>query len=510
MLKRLTSLRSEPVYSARTLRDLEAAAAHTLPTQTLMQRAGLAVARLVQARFPHARRIVVLAGAGNNGGDGLVAATQLQTMRRDVQILACGAPTLGDWASRLPPDAAWAWNTAQAAQVQSAVHVPAQALPEADLYVDALLGIGLKGPVRDTTAAIIHALNIQSYAPVLSIDLPSGLDADCGTAGGACVRATVTLSLLGLKPGLCTGPDAALCGELWSDDLDLPASLHASEAAPAARWIGVDHVRPLLPKLRQAAHKGERGDVVVIGGAAGMLGAALLSGRAAARLGAGRVFLGLLDTQAPAFDPVAPELMMRSPAELLRIGRKTGCIVFGPGAGVDLPARMALEQAITLPAPLLLDADGLNLLAQDTGLQTALRRRASPTVLTPHPLEAARLLATTTEQVQADRMHAARELSQRLAAWVVLKGNGTLVASPDDSLWINPTGNGLLATAGSGDVLAGAVAALISATANARTTLAAVWLHGQAADRYVALHGDAGLSAELLPGWMARCWAETS
>jgi len=513
MLKRLTgltALHSEPVYTTQVLRQLEIAAARTLPAHALMQRAGLAVARLVQARFPHARRVVVLAGAGNNGGDGLVAATHLRTMGREVEILACGAATLGDWVSRLPPDAAWAWNAAQAACVQSAVHRPDQALPEADLYVDALLGIGLTGPVRDTTAALIHALNVQTRAPVLSIDLPSGLDADCGTASGACVRATVTLSLLGLKPGLCTGPDAPLCGELWSDDLDRPASRHSAEAAPLALRIGSDHVRPLLPTLRQAAHKGERGDVLVIGGAAGMVGAALLSGRAAARLGAGRVFVGLLDEQAPAFDPVAPELMLRSRHELLRMQRQTGCVVFGPGAGGDHPARMALELAIAMPAPLVLDADGLNLLAQDLRLQDALRRRASPTVLTPHPLEAARLLGTTTEQVQGHRVQAVQDLAQRHAAWAVLKGAGTLVASPKGQLWLNSTGNGLLATAGSGDVLAGAVAALVSATANVKTTLAAVWLHGRAADRYAAFHGDAGLSAELLPDWMATTWAETS
>jgi hydroxyethylthiazole kinase-like uncharacterized protein yjeF len=474
-----------------------------------MQRAGLAVARLAQARFPHARRIVVLAGAGNNGGDGIVAATHLHALGREVQILASGAATLGDWATRLPPDAAWAWNAAQTAAVPSAAHTPPYALPEADLYLDALLGIGLTGPVRDPTAAVIEALNAQTRAPVLSVDLPSGLDADRGSYSNACVRATVTLSLLGLKPGLCTGPGAPLCGELWSDDLDLPEPPQAAISAPTVTWTGADRVRPLLPNLPRAAHKGQRGDVQIIGGAAGMTGAALLAARAAARLGAGRVFVGLLDAQAPALDLVAPELMLRTPAELLRSARKTGCVVFGPGAGIDSSARTALELALMKPAPLVLDADALNLLAQDADLRAALRQRVALTVLTPHPLEAARLLGISVEQVQADRLQAARDLAQRHGAWVVLKGAGSIMASPQRALWINSTGNGLLATAGSGDVLAGTIAALLSATNRAESILAAVWLHGGAADRYAALHGDAGLSAEQLPQWIARCWAQT-
>ncbi|MBN2691292.1 MAG: NAD(P)H-hydrate dehydratase [Burkholderiaceae bacterium] len=509
MLKRLSSQQSEPVYSTQSLREQEAAAARTLPPHTLMQSAGRAVARLVQARFPHARRIVVLAGAGNNGGDGLVAATHLHALGRDVQILACGAATLGDWAARLPPDAAWAWNAAQAAAVQSAAPTPPHALPEADLYLDALLGIGLTGPVRGPTAAVIEALNAQTRAPVLSVDLPSGLDADRGGYSNVCVRATVTLSLLGLKPGLCTGPGAPLCGELWGDDLDLPDTLQAATPAPTAIRIGADSVRPLLPNLPHAAHKGQRGDVQVIGGAAGMTGAALLAARAAARLGAGRVFVGLLDAHAPTVDLVAPELMLRTPAELLRSARKTGCVVFGPGEGIDPSARTALELALIQSAPLVLDADALNLLAQDADLRTALRQRTTLTVLTPHPLEAARLLGIPVEQVQADRLQAARDLARRHGAWVVLKGAGSVIASPQSALWINSTGNGLLATAGSGDVLAGTIAALLSATNRAQSLLAAVWLHGGAADRYAALRGDAGLSAAQLPQWIARCWAQT-
>lgn len=511
MLRRLLPHQSEPVYRTAALRAIEEMASHALPPHTLMQRAGLAVARLVQARFPHARRIVVLAGAGNNGGDGLVAATHLQDAGRDVRILACGASSLDAWLSRLPPDAAWAWGETKARQIACALQQPPlQSLPTADLYIDALLGIGLTGPVRDATAAVISALNTQTKAPVLSVDLPSGLDADRGICGNACVRAAVTLSLLGLKPGLCTGPAASLCGEVWSDDLDLP--LPPADIPPDAVWLGADHVRPLLPKLLHAAHKGERGDVVVIGGASGMTGAALLAARAAARMGAGRVFVGLLDPNAPCADPVAPELMLRPPQALLSAARKGGCLVFGPGAGTEATAGQLLALALAQPLPLVIDADGLNLLAQQarpgSDLHSLVRQRGAATVLTPHPLEAARLLGIDAVQVQRDRLQAAQNLAERYGAWVVLKGAGSVIASPRSLLWINPTGNGLLATAGSGDVLAGAIAAAIGATSTAQSLLAAVWLHGRAADLAARQHGSADFTAARLPRWMARAWAE--
>ena len=509
MLKRLSSWHSNPVYTVETLRRMETAAAGSLPPHTLMQRAGKAVARLAQARFPHARRIVVLAGTGNNGGDGLIAAVQLRQAGRDVHVLACGAASLDDWISRLPEDAAWAWGEAQAARLPCSAIPQTDALPAADLYLDALLGLGLTGPVREQTATVILALNAQIQTPVLSVDLPSGLDADRGVFHNVCVHATVTLSLLGLKPGACTGPAAPLCGELWSDDLDAVAHTATADVRHTAARLGRDMAGPLLPNLARAAHKGQRGDVRVIGGAAGMTGAALLSARAATRLGAGRVLVGLLDPHAPKVDSFAAELMLRSTNSLLDAPGARGCLLLGPGAGTDARARAALYRALAAPVPLVLDADGLNLLAAaESELHSLLQQRTAPSILTPHPLEAARLLACTVDAVQADRLQAARDLARRYAAWVVLKGRGTVISSPQLNLWINATGNGLLATAGSGDVLAGAIAALISATSNAACVPAAVWLHGRAADLFFAHHGDAGLCAADLPYWIARAWNE--
>ena len=510
MLTRIGSLHAVPVYGVEALRQIETAAAQRLPAHTLMQRAGAAVARLAQARFPHARRIVVLAGAGNNGGDGLVAAIALQRAGRDVRVLACGGETLGEWACRLPPDASWAWTEALAEQLPCSVANPDD-LPDADLYLDALLGIGLRGALRDQTARLIQKLNARTDAAVLSVDLPSGLDADTGIAHQACVRATATLSLIGLKPGLCTGPASHLCCELWLDDLDIHSGAERALPAPDATRLGADLIRPLLPDLALAAHKGKRGDVRVIGGAAGMTGAALLAGRAAALLGAGKVLVCLLDTRAPAVDMQAPELMLRPADALLEaIGDKT-CLLVGPGAGLDEASRACLARALASTAPLVLDADALNLLAANdhaSTLQAALRQRRAITVLTPHPLEAARLLESTVQAVEMDRLRAARDLAARFACWVVLKGRGTVIASPEQNVWINATGNGLLATAGSGDVLAGSVAALIAATGQASAVLAAVWLHGQAAERYAAKLGPSGMTAAHLPKWMALSWAD--
>jgi len=503
---RLSSFSSIALRNTAQLRRLEHDAAQTLPPGTLMRRAGLAVARLVQARFAHARRIAVFVGPGNNGGDGLAAALHLQRAGRDVLVLACGNTALQSWAARLPPDAAGVWQDVQARQIPCRLLSAADDLPAADLYIDALLGIGLSGPVRDPLVATVRALQTPDCPPILSVDLPSGLDADRGTSGPECVRATVTLSLLGVKPGLCTGPQAWRCGEVWHDDLGVqpPASL-----VPAARWLGADVVRAALPHLPQAAHKGRRGDVRVIGGAAGMIGAALLAARTAAHLGAGRVHVGLLAPLTAQVDAQAPELMLRPPDSLLGGSVAAGCLLFGPGAGTAAAARDALQRALADPLPLVLDADGLNLLttgSDNEELQAAVRQRTALTVLTPHPLEAARLLGTTVAAVQADRLRAACDLSTRFSAWVVLKGAGSVIASPQQELWVNSSGNGLLATAGSGDALAGAIAALLAARPHPHSVHAAVWLHGAAADAFLARRGPAGFCASALPEWMARAW----
>jgi len=326
---------------------------------------------------------------------------------------------------------------------------------------------------------------------VLALDVPSGLDGDTGRVMGVAVRATHTLSFIGGKPGLYTldGPDH--CGEVRVDDLGLRL-----DAFPGALLCEVDFRRHLQPRRRNS-HKGSYGSLAVIGGAVGMTGAALLAARAGLKLGAGRVFAGLL--QPLAVDPLQPELMFRMPEDALAQATAT---VIGPGLGASDAAVEILRRAVDAELPLLLDADALNLLAAHPVIAAHVTRRGAGTAITPHPAEAGRLLATTTEAVQGDRVAAALELARRLNASVALKGCGTVVAHPDGIWRINTSGNPGLASGGSGDVLAGMAGALMAQGWPPDGALsAAVHLHGAAADELAARgDGPIGLAAsELIP-----------
>ncbi|HEX2545588.1 MAG TPA: NAD(P)H-hydrate dehydratase [Ramlibacter sp.] len=474
-MRRITPGTPWPLFDIAATRRLEERAGAALPPHTLMQRAGLAVARLALAIAPHARTIWIACGPGNNGGDGLEAAMHLKAWGKEPVVT-----WLGDTA-RAPQDARASWQRARDAGV-----VFADAPPAAwDLAIDALLGIGSTRPPQGALLEHIRSINVRG-APVLAVDLPSGLDADTGMAAEV-VRATHTLALLALKPGLFTGHGRDAGGEVWFDDLQVA---NAGEAPVA--WLG--GAPGESPRLH-ASHKGSYGDVAVIGGAAGMVGAALLAARAALHHGAGRVFVGLLDPAAPALDAQQPDLMLRTwdSLDLSRMAVACGC---GGGDAV----RATLPRVLHAQA-LVLDADALNAIGADAQLQAGLQARAGrglPTVLTPHPLEAARLLGSDTAGVQSDRLAAARGLAQRFGCVVVLKGSGTVIASARGELRINPTGNARLAIAGTGDVLAGMVAARLARGEDAMTAAcAAVYLHGAAADRWP---GERPLTASALGG----------
>ena len=332
-------------------------------------------------------------------------------------------------------------------------------------------------------------------APVLAVDVPSGLHADTGHIGVLCVKAQFSFSLRTLKPGLFTGHGRDVCGQVWLDDLDGLDEVDGLDAvhAPGVPTPGAGSDSPTAwlagAPARQprahASHKGSYGDVAVIGGAPGMTGAALLAASAALHFGAGRVFVALLDGGAMMVDTQRPELMFRNVDAL---DFKAMTIVCGCGAGDAV--RHPLAKVLSTADHVVIDADALNAIANDTQLQALLGARATRqmrTVLTPHPLEAARLLGTTAALVQQDRLAAARQLSERFLCTVVLKGSGTVIAAPGQTLVINPTGDAALATAGTGDVLAGMIGARL---ANAQRigqsafqgTCDAVYLHGQAAD----------------------------
>lgn len=476
-MQRVTPDRPWPLFEAAAIRRLEQRAATALPPHTLMQRAGLAVARLALAIAPHARTIWLACGPGNNGGDGFEAAMHLKQWGKDPVVTWLGDET------RAPADARASLQRARDAGVQFAQEPPARF----DLAIDALLGMGGTRAPAGTLADHIERINAGG-TPVLAVDLPSGLNADTGHAELA-VRATHTLSLLALKPGLFTAQGRDAAGSVWLDDLQVAPDGEAAAATLSA--LPPAQARP------HASHKGSYGDVAVIGGAPGMAGAALLAARAALHRGAGRVFVGFLDPSAPALDPQQPDLMVRAWDSLELASMAVAC-----GCGGGEAVRLALPRALNARA-LVLDADALNAIAADPQLQSLLEargRRRAPTVLTPHPLEAARLLQRQTAAVQADRLAAARELAHRFGGVVVLKGSGSVIAAPDGRVRINPTGNARLATAGTGDVLAGMVAARLAGGEDAfAAATAAVYQHGLTADQWAA---DKPLTASALASAM--------
>jgi hydroxyethylthiazole kinase-like uncharacterized protein yjeF len=368
--------------------------------------------------------------------------------------------------AKAPADALASLKRARDAGVPFANDPPAQW----DLAIDALLGLGGARALEGDLAHWVALMSAGS-APVLAVDLPSGLGADTGA--GDAVKASHTLALLALKPGLFTGGGRDAAGEVWFDDLGIAATEHQ-----AAAWLAGP---PSSAQRPHASHKGSYGDVAVIGGGPGMTGAALLAASAALHAGAGRVFLSLLDGGGLAVDTLQPELMLRpwDSLDLARMAVACGC---GGGGAI----RAVLPKVLSTSDSLVLDADALNAIAADTQLQSLLQaraRRQKATVLTPHPLEAARLLDCDTAHVQNDRLRASRDLAQRFACVVVLKGSGTVIGAPGFVPLINPTGNARLATAGTGDVLAGMIAARLGAGASAMDAAAgAVYAHGLAAD----------------------------
>src|SRR4051812_13683823 len=436
-----------------------------------MERAGAAAAELAARLVPdNAKDILVLAGPGNNGGDARVVARTLQQ-----QFFRITVATRLD---EVPMDKTWA------------------------LIVDGLFGIGLARDIGGELANLVRYVNDQR-CPVLALDVPSGIDADSGRVLGCAVRATHTITFIALKPGLLTldGPDH--CGEITVSDL----GLDARRMVPPSLWVAEpDLFKEVLRRRPRNFHKGMAGSLGILGGAAGMSGAALLAGRAALKLGAGRVYVGFLDAQSPDVDFGAPELMLRHADDVL--GEDLDALAVGPGLGTGDRAETLVGAALASDIPCVLDADALNVLAASDRLREASVRRAADTLLTPHPAEAARLLGTSVAQVQSDRLQASRALSTRFNAHVVLKGNGSVLTARDSHVFINTSGNAGMASAGMGDVLTGMLGALLAQRYSGESTLVlGVHLHGAAADALVRDgKGPIGLTATELLEPARRIW----
>ena len=485
------------LYSVAEIRDIESAALAALPPFTLMQSAGRAASDLaveILGGQPSAHRVLALAGPGNNGGDALEAAANLAYANFDVTALMFA--DIGNLSS----DAKQAYQHALQAGVHFANVADATgALTSVpwSLVIDGLFGIGLARAITSPLRNVVELLNSLDRR-VLALDVPSGLNADTGTivgAPGVAVKATNTITFIGNKPGLHTGSGRDYAGKVSVATL----SIEPQHFIPAhARLVTPDSFAGALRKRPHNSHKGSYGDLVVAGGAHGMSGAAILAATAAAKCGAGRVFAAFLENP-PAYDPMYPEIMCRLARDLDFV---KGTVVLGPGLCNSADAHDLDSKLLNVDVTIVIDADALNLIATEPCLQQQLAKRTAATLLTPHPLEAARLLASTAAQVQADRLTAASSLASRFNATVILKGSGSIIAGADGEAAINTTGNPALATAGSGDVLSGICGALMAQHWEVwPAALCATWLHGYAADQLVAQgNGPIGLTAsELIP-----------
>lgn len=482
----------QPLYTISDIRHIERTASARLSTGTLMQRAGLAAshAALSLIRPPYqVESVLVLAGPGNNGGDALEAARHLDQAGCMVTVLL-----LADEASQ-PMDARTALQLARRGNVRFTTLE--QFIPEStawSLVIDGLFGIGLGRPLPADLHALIRHVNGLS-CPVLALDVPSGLHADTGALiGDIAIRATHTITFIGDKPGLHTASGRDHAGVVHVDRLEIDSLLFP---AARVRLNSPQIFQDALQPRRHDSHKGNYGNVTVVGGAAGMGGAAILAARAALHAGAGRVIAAFIDN-APPYDGMQPELMCVSAASA---SFQSTVVVAGPGLGQSRASQDALSRALASTANtaygVVLDADALNLIAANPRMHQQLAGRSGHFVMTPHPLEAARLLGISTAAVQTDRVTTARRLAERFNAVIVLKGSGTVIAAPDTPAVINPTGNPALATGGTGDVLAGLCGALLAQDCSPiDAALAAVWVHGSAADALVERGvGPVGMTA---------------
>ncbi len=487
----MDTTRFAPLYTAQQTRALDRCAIqdHGIPGITLMARAAAAAWDILLQHWPQPERLQVLCGTGNNGGDGYLLADIAHKRGLPVSVLQLGDP------AKIAGDALLARRQALANGVEVLAFAEGELLPYG-VIVDAMLGTGLGGDVRGEYAQAIAALN-ASGVPVLAVDIPSGLCADTGRVLGAVVNARATVTFIGRKRGLYTLDAMDCTGALHYHDLGVPPEVYRQVDADA-RLADLDLLLRELPPRPAKAHKGMYGTLLVIGGDQGMAGAAALAGEAALRCGAGLVRVATRPEHVAPLVARTPELMPRgvdSGADLQPLLEAADVLVAGPGLGQSSWSAYLLQAAVASGKPLVLDADGLNLLA-------AQQVRPRPGIIyTPHPGEAARLLGSDNASVQADRFAAVRTLQQQLGGVVVLKGNGSLVAD-GETLLLSEYGNPGMASGGMGDVLSGVIGALLAQRmAPFAAAALGVCLHGAAAD-LAAQDGQRGLLASDLAAHM--------
>lgn len=500
--------------------DRKATEQHGIAAAALMDAAGRrtaqAAAELLRSR---PGRVAVLAGKGNNGGDGFVAARYLA---------AQGVPTM---ALLIAPEAQYQGEALRTLREAKAAGVEVRE-PDGDavrpllsstaLVIDALFGTGFRGPARGAGAAFIEAAN-NSGAPILAVDIPSGLDADTGQADGPCIRATATVTMGLPKVGLLLFPGAELAGTLYVADIGYPHAL-ADDPALRTHVVTSEMVRGAIPRRIPDSHKGTYGRTLIVAGSVGYTGAAVLASLGALRAGAGLVTLAVpeavypivashvveaMPTPLPAAGGALSEQAVRRLGELVEA---VDVVAVGPGLSTPAGVRSVVESLLQSGKPLVIDADGLNVLA---GQAEIIRKAAGPVVITPHPGELARLRGADAAEIQRDRLEAARAAARDLRCVVALKGARTIVAAPEGAAHIIPTGNVGMATGGMGDVLTGMIASFIGQGMKpAEAAWTGAYLHGLAADLIAEERGMAGMLASevahRLPAAIARVLAGTA
>jgi NAD(P)H-hydrate epimerase len=468
------------LYRAAQVKELDRIAIEEcgIPGFVLMSRAGDEVFQCVRNGWPDARSVAVFCGSGNNAGDGYIAARLALESGLKVAVYTVPEP------EKLMGDALTAYH--------KYIHTNGTVIPfqaeqviDTDMIIDALLGSGLDRPVTALYAQAIDVIN-KHQAPIVAVDIPTGLNADTGNVMGCAVKADCTVTFIGLKRGLFTGFAADYCGQIFYSLLDVPNEVFERVPSTVCRVV-----KKQMPRRNRCSHKGDYGHVLIIGGERGYSGAARLAGEAALRLGAGLVSLATRAEHAEILNSSRAELMCHgtdTADQLAGLLKKASVIVVGPGLGQSNWAKELFSAAIKSRKPMVIDADGLNLLANSPV-------KNHDWVLTPHPGEAARLLKCTTAEIQQDRFAAVSGIQAKYGGIAVLKGAGTLIASEDETA-VSTTGNPGMASGGMGDVLSGVIAGLLAQGLSLKNAAQqGVYIHGEAADLAAEKDGERGLLA---------------
>lgn len=478
------------LYSTQQIRAIESIMIkkYGVTEYQLMQDAASAAFSELKEFWPAVKNIIVFCGKGKNAGDGYVLAKLAHLQNYSVKVYRL-TPT-----ENLPDAARLAAEDAKIAGVCIVDYTPSLPI-QTDLIVDALLGTGLQGEVREPFSSVIQAINAAS-CPKLAIDVPSGIDADRGEIMGHAIRANITVTFIGLKQGLFTNKAPAYCGAVICNKIGVP-KLVFEQIQPSTKLMDWEHIKPLLPKRLRYANKGDYGHVLVIGGDYGMGGAVRLAAEAAMRVGAGLVSVATRPEHVPVVCASRPELMchqVEEPQDLDPLLARATVLVIGPGLGKTDWARALFEKLLRHPLPKIIDADALNLLSEKM-----IHRQ--DWILTPHPGEAGRLLDCTTQMIQQDRFLSIAKLQERYGGVIVLKGVGTLIKDDKDCPSLCPAGNPGMATGGMGDILSGIIGGLVAQRLSLKAAAdAGVFIHAFAADKAAAQGGERGLLAtDLLP-----------